>query len=91
MRSLRVKCQKCKCCYVGQTKRLLITRRQEYKDNINYKERYHTVIPKNITEHQFNVEKHDMCWEGIEILHKERNGKKRCLVQWSILKSRIIS
>ena len=46
---------------------------QEHKDNLNYEERYHNVITKHIKQHQFDAEMHDMAWEDIEILYKERN------------------
>ena len=82
----KINCDKCECCYVGQTKRLLSTRRQEHEDNFYYKERYHNVITKHIKQHQFDVEKHDMRWDSVEILHKEKNWKKRCVAEMIYIK-----
>ena len=59
---------------------------QEHKDNLNYEERYHNVITKHIKQHQFDAEMHDMAWEDIEILYKERNQKKRCVAEMIYIK-----
>ena len=46
----KLECISCDKTYVGQTKRLLNIRREEYKNNFNLKnEKYHNVITKHRT------------------------------------------
>ena len=49
-------------------------------------EKYHNVITEHIKQHQFDAEKHDVCWDDIKILHKEKNWKKRCVAKMIYIK-----
>ena len=45
----KIECLNCPKNYVDQTKRLLNTRLQEHKNNINLNNKYHNVISNHIT------------------------------------------
>jgi len=63
----KLTCKNCDASYVGQTKRKLITRVAEHKNDINKKTKNHSVI----TEHRLEL-KHDFDWQKPIILDKER-------------------
>ena len=46
----KINCSDCDKCYVGQTKRLLSTRKEEHQNNIKYNQKYHNVISKHILQ-----------------------------------------
>ena len=71
-----ITCRQCKRTYIGQTGRLLKTRRNEHLNNTNLNEKYHNVVSKHKLE--FN---HDFNWDNLQILHKENNYCKRCLAE----------
>lgn len=79
----KISCKKCEKTYVGMTSRLLKTRCEEHKNNIKYKEKYHNVITKHILK---NNKEHDMEWEKVEILHREKHWKKRKVAEMVFIK-----
>ena len=68
-------CNDCDKKYVGQTKRLLNSRRREHEDNIKKDESLHNIVTKHLLE---NCE-HSIDWENFKILHKESHWKKICI------------
>ena len=74
----KICCKQCNKTDIGQTGRLLRTRRNEHRNNINLNEKYHNVISKHILE--FN---HDFNSDNVKILHRETNHFKRCFVETS--------
>ena len=72
----KITCKQCNKIYIGQTGRLLRTRRNEHRNNIKLSEKYHKVVSKHILEFD-----HDFNWDNLLILHKENNYFKRCLAK----------
>jgi len=77
----KISCENCDASYVGQTCRQLKTRISEHK-NISRNISIHSVI----TEHRLQF-KHDLDWEGVEILDVERNFNKRLISKMINIKS----
>ena len=84
----KLECISCDKTYVGQTKRLLNIRRDEHKNNFNFKnKKYHSVITKHRTENIGEGEiPHDFDWNNIQILHKENNLYKRLFAEMIYIK-----
>ena len=66
----KIDCKDCDKTYVGQTKRLLLTRTEEHEKNIKLKAPQHNVITKHILEHNHE---HQFDFTNTQILHKEAN------------------
>ena len=82
----KLSCNDCDKCYVGQTSRRLEIRKGEHQDNIKYKDQFHNVVSKHILDSEVPHERHSMNWEGIEILYKEKNWKKRLMAEMIYIK-----
>ena len=72
----KVPCNDCSKCYVGQTSRLLETRKGEHLDNIKCNEQYHNVISKHILDFQSLCNSHLMNWEKIKNFTWKKIAKK---------------
>jgi len=77
----RINCKNCNGAYVGQTKRHLATRIKEHKNNIRNSTGNFSVV----TDHRLKFD-HDFDWINPEILHKERNRKKREIAEMFFIK-----
>ena len=71
----KITCRQYKRTYIGQTGRLLKTRRNEHLNNINLSEKYN-VVSKHKLENN-----HDFNWDNLQILHTTNNYFKRCLAE----------
>jgi len=69
----KLNCKDCDKAYVGQTKRHVGTRIKEHFNNIKSTSNYSVV-----TNHRLSFN-HDFEWDKPNILHRERNRKKRAL------------
>ena len=67
----RISCRDCDASYVGQTRRLLITRINEHKNHMSRNAAQRSVI----TDHR--LLNHEFKWEEVEVLDSERNLNKR--------------
>ena len=56
----KITCRQYKRTYIGQTGRLLKTRRNEHLNNINLGEKYHNVVSKDKLEYN-----HDFNWDNL--------------------------
>jgi len=74
-------CKNCDKVYIGQTKRHLGTRIKEHLNNIKSTSNNYSVV----SNHRllFN---HDFQWDKPNILHKERNRKKREIAEMFLIK-----
>ncbi|KYN19367.1 hypothetical protein ALC57_08283 [Trachymyrmex cornetzi] len=63
----KIKCSDCDASYVGQTKRTLMTRIKEHKNDIRKLNGNLSVV----SEHRLNL-KHEFDWEGVDIMDSER-------------------
>ena len=72
----KVSCN-CRKYYVGQTKRPLRIRLDEYFGNFNLNERFHNVISKHRKKYENDQENHVFLWNDVKILHEERDRYKR--------------
>ena len=84
----QINCNDCAKNYVGQTGRLLSTRVNEHRNNINHNKKYHSVI----TNHKINSKKdnekmHEFNWEKAKILHRDNNTKNREFVEMLYIKN----
>jgi hypothetical protein len=77
----QINCKNCQFSYIGQTKRHLITRIKEHKNNIKMHESNYSVISKHRVE--FN---HDFDWDNPTILHNEKHTRKRELAEMFYIK-----
>lgn len=77
-----IKCNDCHAVYVGQTKRQLITRIKEHKDNINRPQDSFSVV----SLHRMD-ENHDFTWNNIEILNREPYYYKRLISECLYIQS----
>jgi len=77
----KINCKDCDQAYIGQTKRHIETRIKEHRSNIRNAYGNQSVV----TNHrlQFN---HDFEWDRPEILHKEKNRKKREIAEMFFIK-----
>jgi len=77
----RINCRDCNKVYIGQTKRHLATRIKEHRNNINNPSGNFSVV----TEHRLRLN-HDFDWEKPNILHREKNRKKREIAEMFYIK-----
>jgi len=77
----KLKCKDCDKIYIGQTKRHLETRIKEHKNNIKNTAGKLSVV----SNHRLDCN-HDFDWEGPDILHRERNRKKREVAEMFYIK-----
>jgi len=77
----KINCKNCEKVYIGQTKRHLATRINEHKKNINNSSGNFSVV----TDHRLTFN-HDFDWLKPNILHKERNRKKREIAEMFYIK-----
>lgn len=82
----KLDCQNYEKTYVGQTKRLLSTRKSEHLTNFNYYEKNHNVVSKLENDMRRNGPPHEFYWENIQIIHKEKNCKRRCVEKMVFIK-----
>ena len=66
-------CNEYKGTYVEQTGKLLNTTLEEHKKNLGRKCSYYNVL----SDHRKEYADHDFDWNNVEILHLERNKRKR--------------
>jgi hypothetical protein len=71
----RVTCE-CGEVYVGQTRRSINTRMKEHKSCLTKLDDVKSAIAKHAIE-----EDHKIQWDKIDVLHKERNNKKRLILE----------
>jgi len=77
----KINCKDCDKVYIGQTKKHLATRIKEHKNNINNSSGNFSVV----TDHRLTFN-HDFDWLKPNILHKERNRKKREIAEMFYIK-----
>jgi len=76
----KINCNNCDKVYIGQTKRHLVTRIKEYRNNIKNPSGNFSVV----TDHRlFN---HNFDWDNPNILHTEKNKKKRKIAEMFFIK-----
>ncbi|EZA47335.1 hypothetical protein X777_16386 [Ooceraea biroi] len=77
----KINCADCKACYVGQTKRHVLTRVNEHRSDIRRNLDDLSVVSR------YRVEKgHDFDWSKINILHQEKHLRKREIVKMIYIK-----
>ncbi|KYN22492.1 hypothetical protein ALC57_05103, partial [Trachymyrmex cornetzi] len=77
----KISCDDCDASYVGQTKRQLQTRLQEYRSDIKNKTR----SPSVITNYRVNCN-HEFNWNKVSILDKEHSYNKRLISEMVYIK-----
>lgn len=77
----KISCQDCEATYIGQTKRRLQTRVNEYLSNINKK----TGSPSIISDHRIN-HRHNFKWNEVAILDREPSYNKRLISEMVYIK-----
>jgi len=77
----RIDCKDCGASYVGQTKRRLITRIKEHKNDINKR----SGIPSVISTHR--LENHEFEWSSVHILDDESAWYKRIVSEMLHIKT----
>jgi len=77
----KINCNNCDKVYIGQTKRHLGTRIKEHRNNIKNKSGNFSVV----TDHRLSLS-HDFDWDNPNILHKEKNRKKREIAEMFFIK-----
>jgi len=77
----KINCNKCDKVYIGQTKRHLGTRIKEHRNNIKNKSGNFSVV----TDHRLSLS-HNFDWDNPNILHKEKNRKKREIAEMFLIK-----
>jgi len=77
----KINCKNCDQVYIGQTKRHLETRMKEHKNNIRNPSGNYSVV----TEHRLSCN-HDFEWDRPDILHKEKNRRKREIAEMLFIK-----
>ena len=83
MLSTKLIVKNCEKNYIGQIKRLLITRVDEHRKNINLlNPKYHSVITKHRIENE-----HNFNWEKVLIKDKEINTYKREISKMIFIKN----
>jgi len=76
----KLNCKDCDKMYIEQTKRHMGTRVKEHLNNIKSTSNFSVV-----TNHRFSFN-HDFKWDKPNILHKERNRKKREIAEMFLIK-----
>ncbi|XP_011882019.1 PREDICTED: uncharacterized protein LOC105569853 [Vollenhovia emeryi] len=77
----KINCVDCDACYIGQTKRHLDTRIKEHLSDIKKHDNDHSVVSKHRT-----TLGHEFQWSDSQILHKERNLRKREVAEMFFIK-----
>jgi len=77
----RIDCKDCDTSYVGQTKRRLITRIKEHKNDINKR----SGIPSVISTHRLH--NHDFDWDSVRILDNEYAWYRRIISEMIHIKT----
>jgi len=77
----KINCKNCDQVYVGQTKRHLETRMKEHKNNIRNPSGNYSIV----SEHRLSFN-HDFEWDRPDILHKEKNRRKREIAEMLFIK-----
>ena len=77
----QIECGDCDAVYIGQTKRHLSTRVNEHKKDITKHPSNHSVVSK----HRMQLG-HNFKWEETNIIHKEKNIKKREIAEMLLIK-----
>jgi len=77
----KLDCNDCDKVYIGQTKRHLLTRIKEHKNNIKNSSGNYSVV----TNHRLS-ENHDFKWDDPIILHKEKNRRRREIAEMFFIK-----
>ncbi|XP_071581173.1 uncharacterized protein, partial [Temnothorax nylanderi] len=77
----RINCDNCCASYIGQTKRHLKTRITEHFRDIRKDDSNHSVVSK----HRVSLG-HDFKWSDVEVLHREKNKKKREIAEMFLIK-----
>jgi len=77
----KISCKDCDQVYIGQTKRHLETRMKEHRNNIKNPSGNYSVV----TEHRLSCN-HDFEWDKPEILHMEKNRRKREIAEMFFIK-----
>jgi len=77
----KINCNDCDKVYIGQTKRHLVTRIKEHKNNIKNLSGNFSIV----TDHRLSFH-HNFDWDNSNILHKERNKKKRDIAEMFFIK-----
>jgi len=77
----RLDCEDCEQVYIGQTKRHLVTRVKEHRNNIKNVSGNYSVV----TNHRLSMD-HEFKWNNVSILHKERNRRKREIAEMFFIK-----
>jgi len=76
----KLNCKDCDKAYIGQTKRHVGTRIKEHFNNIKSTSKFSVV-----TNHRLSFN-HDFEWDKPNILHRERNRKKREIAEMFLIK-----
>jgi len=77
----KINCKNCNQAYIGQTKRHIETRIKEHRNNIRNTSGNQSVV----TNHRL-LYNHDFDWDKPEILHREKNRKKREIAEMFFIK-----
>lgn len=77
----KIDCVNCNACYIGQTKRHLMTRVKEHQRDIKKNVNNYSVI----SQHRISSG-HDFNWSNPVILHKESQTKKREIAEMFFIK-----
>jgi len=77
----KIDCNDCDKVYIGQTKRHLLTRIKEHRNNIKNQSGNFSVV----TDHRLSFN-HNFDWDNPNILHKEKNRKKREIAEMFFIK-----
>jgi len=78
----KINCNDCDKVYIGQTKRHLVTRIKEHRNNIKNPSGNFFVVTD---DHRLSFN-HNFDWENLNILHKEKNRKKREIAEMFFIK-----
>jgi len=77
----KINCNDCDKVYIGQTKRYLVTRIKEHRNNIKNPLGNFSVV----TDYRLSFN-HNFDWDNLNILHKEKNRKKREIAEMFFIK-----
>ena len=78
----RINCGNCDASYIWQTKRHLQTRIKEHQNDIKKDNGCRSVV----SEHRLSCQ-HDFKWSDVDILHKEKNVRKREIAEMFFIKN----
>ncbi|EZA57987.1 hypothetical protein X777_01995 [Ooceraea biroi] len=77
----QINCLDCDSCYIGQIRRHLSTRTNEYQSNVKKQDSMHSVVSK----HRIN-NNHEFDWNNVKILHRETHNRKREVAEMFFIK-----